>query len=89
MCSHVSDCICVPQAQTRLQESCQKLDLLRLSLERRLAELPGDHPKLSIIKEELTLGASSPSLGLQLERLNSTSSCSSSSFFKPATLTGS
>uniref|UniRef100_A0A673WTL0 protein kinase C n=1 Tax=Salmo trutta TaxID=8032 RepID=A0A673WTL0_SALTR len=84
----VQDRRALAEAQTRLQESCQKLDLLRLSLERRLAELPGDHPKLSIIKEELTLGASSPSLGLQLERLNSTSSCSSSSFFKPATLTG-
>uniref|UniRef100_A0A4W5LYF7 protein kinase C n=1 Tax=Hucho hucho TaxID=62062 RepID=A0A4W5LYF7_9TELE len=84
----VQDRRALAEAQTRLQESCQKLDLLRLSLERRLAELPGDHPKLSVIKEELTLGASSPSLGLQLERLNSTSSCSSSSFFKPATLTG-
>uniref|UniRef100_A0A8C7UX92 protein kinase C n=1 Tax=Oncorhynchus mykiss TaxID=8022 RepID=A0A8C7UX92_ONCMY len=84
----VQDRRALAEAQTRLQESSQKLDLLRLSLERRLAELPGDHPKLSVIKEELTLGASSPSLGLQLERLNSTSSCSSSSFFKPATLTG-
>uniref|UniRef100_A0A8C7WGD4 protein kinase C n=1 Tax=Oncorhynchus mykiss TaxID=8022 RepID=A0A8C7WGD4_ONCMY len=71
----VQDRRALAEAQTRLQESSQKLDLLRLSLERRLAELPGDHPKLSVIKEELTLGASSPSLGLQLERLNSTSSC--------------
>uniref|UniRef100_A0A673WTS9 protein kinase C n=1 Tax=Salmo trutta TaxID=8032 RepID=A0A673WTS9_SALTR len=60
----VQDRRALAEAQTRLQESCQKLDLLRLSLERRLAELPGDHPKLSIIKEELTLGASSPSLGV-------------------------
>uniref|UniRef100_A0A8C7IKN1 Protein kinase N3 n=1 Tax=Oncorhynchus kisutch TaxID=8019 RepID=A0A8C7IKN1_ONCKI len=64
----VQDRRALAEAQTRLQESSQKLDLLRLSLERRLAELPGDHPKLSVIKEELTLGASSPSLGLQLER---------------------
>ncbi|CAB1332451.1 unnamed protein product [Coregonus sp. 'balchen'] len=56
---------------------------------RRLTELPGDHPKWAAIKEKLTLGAASPSLGLQLERLNSTySSCSSSSSFKPATITG-
>uniref|UniRef100_A0AAZ3S3K4 protein kinase C n=1 Tax=Oncorhynchus tshawytscha TaxID=74940 RepID=A0AAZ3S3K4_ONCTS len=58
----VQDRRALAEAQTRLQESSQKLDLLRLSLERRLAELPGDHPKLSVIKEELTLGASSPSL---------------------------
>uniref|UniRef100_A0A6Q2X9D9 Protein kinase C n=1 Tax=Esox lucius TaxID=8010 RepID=A0A6Q2X9D9_ESOLU len=72
------------KAQTRLLESCQKLDLLRLSLERRLVELPTDHPKRAVIKEELTPGTSSPSLGLQPERLSS----ASSSFFKPATLTG-
>uniref|UniRef100_A0A8C7USS4 Protein kinase C n=1 Tax=Oncorhynchus mykiss TaxID=8022 RepID=A0A8C7USS4_ONCMY len=60
----VQDRRALAEAQTRLQESSQKLDLLRLSLERRLAELPGDHPKLSVIKEELTLGASSPSLGV-------------------------
>lgn len=35
------------------------MDLLRDSLDQRLAELPEDHPKASIIKEELVL-ASSP-----------------------------
>ncbi|KAL0965149.1 hypothetical protein UPYG_G00277420 [Umbra pygmaea] len=82
----VQDRRALAEAQTRLQESCQKLDLLRLSLECQLANLPVDHPKRTVIKEELTLGASSPSTGLQ--RLSSTSSCSSSAFFKPATLTG-
>lgn len=48
-----------PQAQTRLSEASQRLDLLRDSLDQRLAELPEDHPKASIIKEELVL-ASSP-----------------------------
>uniref|UniRef100_A0A6Q2Y1Y8 protein kinase C n=1 Tax=Esox lucius TaxID=8010 RepID=A0A6Q2Y1Y8_ESOLU len=80
----VHDRRALAEAQTRLLESCQKLDLLRLSLERRLVELPTDHPKRAVIKEELTPGTSSPSLGLQPERLSS----ASSSFFKPATLTG-
>lgn len=75
------------QAQARLEESSQKLDLLRLSLERRLLELPANHPKLADIKEELTVGAS-PNVGLQRDRQRSSPSASSSSFFKPASLTG-
>ncbi|MCI4394377.1 hypothetical protein PGIGA_G00168010 [Pangasianodon gigas] len=83
----VQDRRALAEAQARLQESSQKLDLLRLSLERRLTELPPDHPKLSDIKEELTVGTS-PNLGLQRDRQRSSSSASSSSFFKPASLTG-
>uniref|UniRef100_A0A674NPP2 protein kinase C n=1 Tax=Takifugu rubripes TaxID=31033 RepID=A0A674NPP2_TAKRU len=49
----------VVNAQSRLSEASQRLDLLRDSLEQRLAELPEDHPKASVIKEELVL-ASSP-----------------------------
>ncbi|XP_041098686.1 serine/threonine-protein kinase N2 isoform X2 [Polyodon spathula] len=70
------------EAQARLQESSQKMDLLRLSLERRLSELPQDHSKRDLIKTELTLG-SSPSPGVPRSRLQS---CSS--FLKPASLTG-
>uniref|UniRef100_A0A665WKR6 protein kinase C n=1 Tax=Echeneis naucrates TaxID=173247 RepID=A0A665WKR6_ECHNA len=46
------------EAQARMQDSSQKVDLLRLSLERRLNELPHDHPKRAVIKEELVLGTS-------------------------------
>ncbi|KAG9354632.1 hypothetical protein JZ751_001345 [Albula glossodonta] len=81
----VQDRRALAEAQSRLQESSQKLDLLRLSLEQRLNELPQDHPKRAAIKEELSLGTS-PSLGFQRNRLHSTSS--SSSFLKPSSLTG-
>ncbi|GAA6092465.1 serine/threonine-protein kinase N2 isoform X2, partial [Tachysurus ichikawai] len=83
----VQDRRALAEAQARLQESSQKLDLLRLSLERRLMELPPDHPKLAGIKAELTMGTS-PILGLQRDRQRSSPSASSSSFFKPASLTG-
>eukprot|EP00064_Thunnus_orientalis_P005575 superscaffoldBa00000552_g5589 len=65
-----------------MQESSQKVDLLRLSLERRLSELPQDHPKHTAIKEELLL-RTSPSYGTPKKQPPS-----SSSFFKPASLTG-
>uniref|UniRef100_A0A665WLC4 protein kinase C n=1 Tax=Echeneis naucrates TaxID=173247 RepID=A0A665WLC4_ECHNA len=73
------------EAQARMQDSSQKVDLLRLSLERRLNELPHDHPKRAVIKEELVLGTS-PSHGTPHKKTNTPSY--SSSFFKPASLTG-
>ncbi|KAM3874196.1 serine/threonine-protein kinase N2 [Diretmus argenteus] len=76
------------EAQARMQESSQKVDLLLLSLERRLSELPQDHPKFAAIKEEL-MSRTSPTYGGFREHPNSpTSSTSYSSFFKPASLTG-
>uniref|UniRef100_A0A8C4R2I6 Protein kinase N2a n=1 Tax=Eptatretus burgeri TaxID=7764 RepID=A0A8C4R2I6_EPTBU len=46
------------EAQTELQESSQKMDLLQLSLERRLSELPEEHPKRFAIQKELSVMAS-------------------------------
>lgn len=85
LCS--SAVLCVLQAQARMQESSQKVDLLRLSLERRLSELPRDHPKYAAITEELALGASI-SYGTPKKQSSAPSSSCSSSFFKPASLTG-
>uniref|UniRef100_F7G3N9 Serine/threonine-protein kinase N3 n=1 Tax=Ornithorhynchus anatinus TaxID=9258 RepID=F7G3N9_ORNAN len=63
------------EAQARLRESSQKLDLLRLSLERLAAELPAAHPTRSLVSRELREGT----LG---------SLCSPSALGKPTALTG-
>uniref|UniRef100_A0A8L0DU79 protein kinase C n=1 Tax=Oncorhynchus mykiss TaxID=8022 RepID=A0A8L0DU79_ONCMY len=57
--SKVQDKKTLSEAQCRLSEASQRLDLLRDSLDQRLADLPEDHPKACLIKEELVL-ASSP-----------------------------
>ncbi|KAI4587634.1 hypothetical protein R6Z07M_003759 [Ovis aries] len=46
------------EAQAQLQESCQKLDLLRLALEQLLERLPPAHPLRSRVARELRTAAS-------------------------------
>uniref|UniRef100_A0A8D0DAC3 protein kinase C n=1 Tax=Sander lucioperca TaxID=283035 RepID=A0A8D0DAC3_SANLU len=55
----VQDKKAIAEAQCGLSESSQRLDLVRCSLEQRLQELPEDHPKACLIKEELVLASSS------------------------------
>ncbi|KAG9343911.1 hypothetical protein JZ751_013298 [Albula glossodonta] len=47
------------EAECRHSESSQRLDLLRVALEQQLCQLPEDHPKARLIKEELLLASSS------------------------------
>ncbi|XP_072420364.1 serine/threonine-protein kinase N2 [Chiloscyllium punctatum] len=73
------------EAQSRLNESSEKVDLLKHSLEQRLNELPEDHPKGCIIKEELVM-SSSPAFSNR----SSTSYQQNqySTLYKPSPLTG-
>uniref|UniRef100_A0A2I3FVI6 Uncharacterized protein n=1 Tax=Nomascus leucogenys TaxID=61853 RepID=A0A2I3FVI6_NOMLE len=64
----------------------QKLDLLKYSLEQRLNELPKNHPKSSIITEELSLVAASPTLSPRQSMISTQNQYSTPS--KPAALTG-
>ncbi|NWH82874.1 PKN2 kinase, partial [Piaya cayana] len=77
--SRVQDCKFLAEAQGRLQESSQKIDLLRLSLERQLSELAPDHPKRPLIKQELV---NTSSLGARHGSIQPTS------VIKPTALTG-
>uniref|UniRef100_A0A8C9EVR9 Serine/threonine-protein kinase N3 n=1 Tax=Pavo cristatus TaxID=9049 RepID=A0A8C9EVR9_PAVCR len=77
--SRVQDRKFLAEAQGRLQESSQKIDLLRLSLERQLSGLSPDHPKRALIKQELV---NTSSLGAQHGIIQPTS------VIKPTALTG-
>ncbi|NXQ87829.1 PKN2 kinase, partial [Nyctibius grandis] len=77
--SRVQDRKFLAEAQGRLQESSQKIDLLRLSLEHQLSELSPDHPKRALIKQELV---NTSSLGAQHGGIHPTS------VIKPTALTG-
>ncbi|NXS92431.1 PKN2 kinase, partial [Jacana jacana] len=77
--SRVQDRKFLAEAQGRLQESSQKIDLLRLSLEHQLRELSPDHPKRALIKQELV---NTSSLGAQHGSIQPTS------VIKPTALTG-
>ncbi|KAF7243362.1 Serine/threonine-protein kinase N2 [Varanus komodoensis] len=80
----VTDRKALSEAQARFNESSQKLDLLKYSLEQRLNELPKNHPKSSIIIEELSL-VSSPTLSPRQSMLSTQNQYSTLS--KPAALT--
>ncbi|MEE6514000.1 hypothetical protein FKM82_021914 [Ascaphus truei] len=80
----VQDRKALAEAQSQLHESCQKIDLLRLSLERRLSELPSGHPKRLLIKQELQ---SCPSTG-GARSGDQTPSKPRTTLLKPAALTG-
>ncbi|XP_010226393.1 PREDICTED: serine/threonine-protein kinase N3 [Tinamus guttatus] len=77
--SRVQDRKFLAEAQGRLHESSQKIDLLRLSLEHQLGELSPDHPKQALIKQELV---NTSSLGAQHGNIQPTS------VIKPTALTG-
>ncbi|KAF5895316.1 serine/threonine-protein kinase N2-like isoform X2, partial [Clarias magur] len=74
-------------AQARFNESSQKLDLLKLSLEQRLSELPPQHPKSSVIMEELVF-MSSAALSPRHSLVSTHTQSPYGTLAKPAALTG-
>ncbi|KAK2831764.1 hypothetical protein Q7C36_016850 [Tachysurus vachellii] len=75
------------EAQARFNESSQKLDLLKLSLEQRLTELPPQHSKSSVIMEELVF-MSSAALSPRHSLVSTHTPSPYSTLVKPAALTG-
>ncbi|KAK0146704.1 Serine/threonine-protein kinase N2 [Merluccius polli] len=85
----VQDRRLLAEAQARMNESCQKVDLLLLSLEKRQGELPSDHPRQGSIKQDLVLGHVRAADGsTNHPAVLHSPARSYSSFFKPASLTG-
>ncbi|KAM4749161.1 serine/threonine-protein kinase N1-like [Rhinophrynus dorsalis] len=72
----------VNEVQARLVESRQRLDLLTLSLQKCLEELPEDHPKRCLLREEMALCVSPTRLG------SPSPTTPYSTLPKPAPLTG-
>ncbi|XP_056426706.1 serine/threonine-protein kinase N1-like isoform X2 [Hyla sarda] len=73
----------VNEVQARLVESKQRLDLLTLSLQKCLEDLPDDHPKRCLLREEMAMCDSSTRMGAP-----SPTSPYSSTLSKSAPLTG-
>ena len=73
------------QAQTRLSESSQKLELMKVSLEKRLTELEPYSGKVEVLKEELNELMHPAYSG---QRLSHTTLHRNSPLAKPASLTG-
>lgn len=76
------------QARSRVQDSSQKLDLLRLSLEHRLGESSQEALREPVTKQGLPTVYPPPEGQPQNCLLCSFPSSTSSSFLKPASLTG-
>ncbi|XP_050406915.1 serine/threonine-protein kinase N2 isoform X1 [Patella vulgata] len=78
----------IKEAHSSLSESSQKMDLLRISLEKRLLEMEPRSPKIEILKEELN-ELMSPTLMSTVHRHSITAQTQNTSVLpKPAALTG-
>ncbi|XP_042176416.1 serine/threonine-protein kinase N2 isoform X1 [Oncorhynchus tshawytscha] len=82
------DQLALAEARSRVQDSSQKLDLLRLSLEHRLGELSQETLREPVTKQGLPTVSPPPEGQQQNCLLCSFPSSTSSSFLKPASLTG-
>ncbi|XP_072285989.1 serine/threonine-protein kinase N3 [Pyxicephalus adspersus] len=80
----VQDRKALAEAQSRLHESCQKIELLRLSMEGCLLELPPGHAKEELIKQDLQ---QFPSTG-GIDRKDQTFGQPSTYLIKATALTG-
>ncbi|KAJ7994061.1 hypothetical protein DPEC_G00262030 [Dallia pectoralis] len=82
------DQLALAEARSRVQESSQKLDLLRLSLDHRLGEANQEALQESVTKDALPKASPPPEEQTQNCLLCTLPSSTSSSLLKPAALTG-